>query len=117
MKIYFPICSNNCTFSSFAQHWEMILLRGISNIKHTSPFFTVWEEHLYLFCQIVQDISKSKEEMEQLRKSFLEDFSSHEGLFANWFELYTYANLQATTNVCQIIFEVLYLGFRRVTNA
>jgi hypothetical protein len=31
--------------------------------------------------------------MEQLRKYFLEDFSSHEGLLPSWFELDMYAKL------------------------
>jgi hypothetical protein len=57
---------------------------------------TVSEEHPYLFCQKVYNITliafmpKCKKEMEQLPKSFLEDFSSPEGLLANWFELDMY---------------------------
>jgi hypothetical protein len=38
-------------------------------------------------------MEKCKKEMEQLRKSFLEDFSSREGLLPNWFELDMYAKI------------------------
>jgi hypothetical protein len=75
------------------------MLRRISGVKHTSPnlqylenTFTFFAKKVYKMSLIVF-IPKCKKEMEQLRKSFLEDFSSHEGLLPNWFELDMYAKL------------------------
>jgi hypothetical protein len=42
---------------------------------------------------LIECTPKCKKEVEQLRKSSLEDCSSHEYLLSNWFELDTYAKL------------------------
>jgi hypothetical protein len=75
------------------------MLCRMSSSKHKSPILQYLKKTFTFFSKKVYNMSliafmpKCKKEMEQLHTSFLEDFSSREGLLPNWFELDIYAKL------------------------
>jgi hypothetical protein len=50
LKMCFSICSHRCIF---AQHWETIVLRRISSLKHTSPILQYLKNTVTFFAKKV----------------------------------------------------------------
>jgi hypothetical protein len=100
-KIRFTISSNSCIFVllrstgkcfCFCFCASQVSNKPLHSLQYLKNTFTFLAKNIYKMSLTVF-VPKCKNEMELLRKSFLEDFSSHERLLANWFELDSYAKI------------------------